>query len=183
MLTELLRRLTIMLGAIVTCAAPIAAMSAPQVFTNTGGPQIYVVPEGVTSINVELHGSQGTVPLGVIANAGKGGVVTATLAVTPGEVLQFMVGDTFGFNGGGGSNVTGGGATDIRRPAFSTTTSCAYTLTCSVNNRIIVAGAGGAAGSFNGSHGGDGGFVATAGTSAGSGSTAGGPGSHNAGGG
>ncbi|ALZ77310.1 InlB B-repeat-containing protein [Rheinheimera sp. F8] len=161
---------------------PISLVFASQVFTNTGGPQIYVVPEGVTSIHVELHGSQGTVPQGVIANAGKGGVVTATIAVTPGEVLQLMVGDTFGFNGGGGGNVKGGGATDIRRPAFSTVTSCAYTLTCALNHRIVVAGAGGAAGSFNGSHGGDGGLVATAGTSAGTGSTPGEPGTASAGG-
>ncbi len=167
-----------------TSFASTNAIGAPQTFTNTGGPQIYVVPDGVTAINVELHGSQGTAPDGVSANPGRGAVVNATIAVTPGEVLQLMVGDTFGFNGGtaGGGGATGGGATDIRRPAFSTVSSCAYTLTCPLGQRIIVAGGGGATGSFPGSNGGDGGLNATAGTSAGTGSTAGGPGTASAGG-
>ncbi len=155
------------------------AVAAPQTFINTGGPQIYVVPACVTALAVELHGSQGADGLGAASQGGKGAVVSATLAVTPGEVLQLMVGDRYGFNGGQSG---GGGATDIRRPAFSTTASCAYTLSCGFQQRLLVAGGGGGGGTFAGSDGGDAGQIAQAGADGGSGSTAGGGGSQNAGG-
>lgn len=154
-------------------AAPVAALTTPpspnQSYAYTGGPQIYVVPPGVTSISVLLRGAAGSSPAGG-GTGGLGGEISGTISVTPGEVLQFMVGGSGasgGFNGGSGG---GGGATDIRRPPFSTSSSCAYNLTCNTTQRIIVAGGGGGGGSVyvggsGGGNGGAGGANPTAGTS------------------
>ena len=149
--------------------APASSALVSQTFHYTGGPQIYVVPENTTSISVTLEGASGETPNGG-GQGGKGGRVKATIAVTPGEVLEIQVGGqggiSNGYNGGGGDG--GGGASDIRRPTFSTTSSCAFTLSCTYNDRIIVAGGGGAGGGYLGVppipsfvHGGDGGYVAT----------------------
>lgn len=52
-----------------------------------------------------------------------------------------------GFNGGNIGNCNGGGATDIRRPAFNpNAASCAFDMTCAFTQRIVVAGAGGGSG-------------------------------------
>ena len=147
--------------------------TATQTFVFTGGPQLYVVPDGVTAINVTVKGGRGgTPPSG--GTGGAGATVTATIAVTPGETLQVMVGGAGvagggGYNGGARGAGGGGGASDIRRPAFSTTSSCAFTLSCGAAERIVVAGGGGGGGwatSFasTGAHGGDAGQTSTAGT-------------------
>ncbi|MCH2024074.1 MAG: glycine-rich protein, partial [Saprospiraceae bacterium] len=108
-----------------------------QTYNYTGSVQTYTVPAGVTSINVEAWGAEGS------GNEGEGGYVSADLSVTPGEVLEIYVGgqgvgSTAGYNGGGqggsstiGQGGAGGGASDVRRGS--------YTL----NDRIIVAGGGG----------------------------------------
>lgn len=141
------------------------AAAAPQTFVYTGAPQMYVVPAGVTSLSVELAGAQGASPAGGGAG-GAGGVVTATLSVNPGEVLQLMVGGV-PYNGGARGAGTGGGASDIRRPAFSTSSSCAFSLTCALSARVVVAGGGGGGGSFgSAATGGVGGLSATAGAAA-----------------
>ena len=82
---------------------------ADQTFVFVGSPQMYVVPDGVTSINVTLNGAQGTPPTGG-GTGGLGGRVTATISVTPGEVLQLMVGGQGSYNGGGTVAAAGGGA-------------------------------------------------------------------------
>lgn len=177
------------LRGIVTLAAAVCACSsltwqapsahaAPQTYAYTGGPQIYVVPPGITSIDVTLSGAQGASPSGG-GTGGLGGSVSASISVTPGEVLQVMVGGSGGaasggFNGGGRGAGTGGGASDIRRPAFSTSSSCAYNLTCSAAQRIIVAGGGGGGGNFAGANGGAGGSSAIAGSAGGVGDATGG---------
>ena len=159
------------------------AQAVTQTYAFTGGPQIYVVPLGVTSITVTLNGAQGSTISGK-GTGGLGGSVTATISVTPGEVLQVMVGGSAGYNGGGRGG--GGGGTDIRRPAFSTSSSCAFTLTCTTSQRIIVAGGGGGAGGvLTGANGGAGGQAASGGTAVNTGSgnaTAGGAGTGSAGG-
>jgi hypothetical protein len=142
-----------------------------ETFNYTGGPQIYVVPEGVTTIAVTLEGAAGETPHGG-GQGGQGGRVRASITVTPGEVLEIQVGGQGGsgnsYNGGGGGAGSGGGATDIRRPNFNTTSSCAYTLTCTYSDRIIVAGGGGGGGGYAGVppvptfvQGGAGGYTAT----------------------
>lgn len=125
-----------------------------QTLTYTGGMQTFTVPSGVYSINVDARGAAGgTASSG---NGGFGGRVQATLAVTPGQVLNIYVGGTTsaatgGYNGGGNASNSsmrgGGGATDIRTGGTS------------LADRILVAAGGGGAGSNCGSndHGGNGG--------------------------
>jgi uncharacterized repeat protein (TIGR02543 family) len=133
----------------------------PEVsFTYTGSAQTWTVPEGVTSIQVDLRGAQGGgcgwngSPLGSgIAPGGLGGRVTASLPVTSGETLFIYVGGQggtrtvaqcgeadaprgAGWNGGGNGNRCGGGgggASDIRRGGTD------------LAHRIAVAGGGGGA--------------------------------------
>lgn len=107
-------------------------------FSHSGAAQAWTVPEGVTSVAVDVFGAQGGHPL----YGGPGGRVEATLAVSPGEVLQVNVGGqgtgtAGGFNGGGsGSNGSfgGGGGSDIRRAGSA------------LADRVVVAGGGGGAG-------------------------------------
>lgn len=103
-------------------------------FGYTGNEQKYIVPSGVTSVNIKAYGAQGE-SSGV--SGGLGGFSEANISVSPGETLYVYVGGQSGWNGGGkGSPYTysGGGASDVRRggAAFS--------------NRIIVAGGGGGSG-------------------------------------
>ncbi|MEQ9502310.1 MAG: LruC domain-containing protein [Deltaproteobacteria bacterium] len=135
-----------------------ACLPVEQVFTYTGAPQTFVVPAGVTSIDAVLIGAPGATVDG-LRRGGRGGRVTATLPVTPGETLYVYVGGNGlrpqgGYNGGGfgnGSNSLasggGGGATDIRRGGTS------------LMDRVLVAGGGGGGGAGPGSrqHGGNGG--------------------------
>lgn len=115
-------------------------------FNFTGSVQTYTVPPCVTEIEVVAAGAQG----GGI-NGGNGAVVTATIAVTPGQVLQVYVGGqgacpASGWNGGGfGANANGagniacggGGASDVRTEPYA------------LGNRVIVAGGGGGMGGGN----------------------------------
>jgi hypothetical protein len=128
--------------------------------------QSYTVPAGVTRMNVSAQGAQGG---NSRVAGGLGGIVTATMPVTPGETLFVFVGggggdnhparyqvpSVGGWNGGGNGNAAGGsgggGATDIRRGVTVTNaslTSRVATLTTSVahgfvaGNSVVVAGVG-----------------------------------------
>jgi hypothetical protein len=146
-----------------------------KIFEYTGKSQTYTVPPGVSSIKVELIGAGGGYSSWENERfvdkykPGKGGKLTATYPVTPGETVYVFVGgrgdnatDTRegdgGFNGGGNGNNTGdygpycggggGGASDIRLGGSG------------LANRVLVAGGGGGAGSNypdGGDHGGQGG--------------------------
>ena len=151
-------------------------------FNYTGAMQTFTVPPGVTSITINAEGAQGGGNAG-----GLGGSATATLPVTPGEVLEVWVGGRptqeigpGGFNGGGavvvepcGSGPTyshpGGGASDVRRGA-------------GLANRIIVAGGGGGQGWSTGSGGSGGGTTGVDGTASWIAGTNGKGGSQSAGG-
>lgn len=91
-------------------------------FTYTGTIQYFTVPTGVTNITVKMWGAGGG---GGNRNqpGGGGGYTTGTLAVTPGEVLDIIVGGgglgtlvrgagqrTGGFGGGGNSGASNGGS-------------------------------------------------------------------------
>ncbi len=132
-------------------AAPAAAAPQQQLFTYTGGPQRWVVPAGVTQATVELHGAGGGAAAGGAGGVGgPGAIVRATLTVTPGQQLTFVVGGlggsgagaAGGFNGGGAAGSggladtagAGGGATDLRGGAGS------------LADRLLVAAGGGGAG-------------------------------------
>lgn len=113
-------------------------------FEYTGAKQTYVVPTGVTRIDITAYGAAGGA-YGVPKN-GNGGMTSGSVAVTPGETLEIYVGGSNGYNGGGpGGSVggfypgtSGGGASDVRQGGGALT------------NRIIVAGGGGGMGGYSG---------------------------------
>lgn len=123
----------------------------------TAGVTNYTVPAGVTALRVKAWGGGGGGGAGGGAgtNGGSGaggGYATATISVTPGEILSVSVGG----GGGGGRNTSGyggagGGESGIRRTDVSDTP------------LIIAAGGGGGGGARNasGSNGGAGGAGGT----------------------
>ena len=148
------------------------AFSQSKTFEYTGKMQSYTVPNGTTSISIDMYGASGgwNDYSGVKYDKyvpGNGGRVQAQLSVYPGQVLYIYVGGKGedassgkggkgGFNGGGDGNTSttysgggGGGATDIRLGGNE------------LNHRVMVAGGGGGAaynypdGGDNGGHGGD----------------------------
>jgi hypothetical protein len=113
-------------------------------FVYTGGPQVFVVPQGCfTSAVIDAYGAQGGG--NSVSPGGLGGHTQATIPVVGGETLHVYVGGTgdvggtAGYNGGGtgiggspgnpGSG--GGGASDVRKGGTS------------LNDRWVVAGGGG----------------------------------------
>ena len=94
-------------GVIATGGAAVqAASTITTTFSYTGSTQTWIVPAGVTSITVTLKGGQGGRggPDYPTQNAdGYQGVVTGTIAVTPGETITLAVGGGGGDGAGGGS--------------------------------------------------------------------------------
>eukprot|EP01032_Pedospumella_encystans_P009781 gene9781-11490_t len=130
--------------------------------TDVGENQI-TVNAGVTTLLVTLTGASGGRALnsahGQYGLGGLGGVITAYIAVIPGENLKFFIGGAGtsngagGFNGGGSPCInanlpggSGGGATDLRRSPYG------------LANRLLVAGGGGGAYSEYIANGGAGGY-------------------------
>jgi hypothetical protein len=124
---------------------PVSAAPVTVTFRATGDFQQWTVPAGVTTATFDLYGGQGTdlyTPQ-VGRSSGLGGRATATLGVTPGDVVTVAVGQYGGprfgpapFGGGGlgrdGGN--GGGASDIRIGGTG------------LASRVLVAGGGGGVG-------------------------------------
>lgn len=125
--------------AVATAALLLPLAATPQVtpscttFSATGGEQVFVVPDRVSSVTVTAFGAQGgdaTSPAGSSntppGSGGRGSRASGVLAVTPGEMLYVYVGQRTGFNGGGlagasdasivapGASGNGGGASDVR---------------------------------------------------------------------
>lgn len=164
-----------------------------KVYNYTGSDQTYTVPAGVTSIRVKMWGAgggggnKGGWTWGY--QGGGGGYTTADIAVTPGQVLQVMVGQggnsgstaTANFTYGGGGATCGG-------------TDCQYggqgggRSAIRLNSEdLVTAGGGGGGGSTNGnimdqSGGGGGGATAEDGTSQANSAYAGKGGTQSAGG-
>src|SRR3954466_10096 len=93
-----------LLSAILAAVGFPAAASAQTTFSFTGGEQTYVVPGGVTRLFVTATGAAGG-GAGYFPG-GRGAVVSATIAVSPHQVLFIEVGgnggqSSGGFNGGG----------------------------------------------------------------------------------
>ncbi|MBV8197350.1 MAG: hypothetical protein JO263_04395, partial [Candidatus Eremiobacteraeota bacterium] len=95
-------------------------LSHEKTFSYTGKPQLFKVPQSVTTLVIDALGASG-------AAGGLGARVRATIPVTPGETLTLYVGGagnagTGGYNGGanGGPSIAsssgygGGGASDVR---------------------------------------------------------------------
>ncbi|CAG7580854.1 MAG: putative gliding motility-associated protein [uncultured marine phage] len=85
-------------------------------FPYTGAPDVWVVPPCVTSIDIVVAGAQGGGIPGD-ASGGNGATVTATIPVTPGDVIDIIVGGagacpTAGYNGGGSGFVSSDGTID-----------------------------------------------------------------------
>jgi hypothetical protein len=84
-----------------TCAAP-SAGTFEKTFSHDGGKtQTFKVPESVDELSVTAlggHGGQGD----HTAKGGKGGMVTGTVVVAPGDCLEITVGGYGGGNGGSG---------------------------------------------------------------------------------
>ena len=147
-------------------------MEATTDFTYTGSVQRYVVPNGVTQLDLQVWGAEGGKGCYSSSSSfyagGKGGYSEGTMPVNPGDTLLVYVGGKGkdadgitttglsyqgGWNGGGDAGIHnyssyyqgggGGGATDIRINSTS------------LGNRAIVAGGGGG-GAYNyvGGHGG-----------------------------
>ncbi len=157
-------------------ACALLALAAPAAATETGsrsftapGEHAFVVPPGVTAVQVTLTGANGGNGFG--SHAGLGATVTATLAATPGETLFAEVGGdgeegeelgTGGYNGGGagglrdldteGAGGGGGGASDLRTCSTSAA-NASNPADCStlgsLESRLLVA-AGGAGGGGDG---------------------------------
>lgn len=119
-------------------------------YNYTGGVQSYAIPEGSSSITMEVWGAQG----GYRSNAaygGKGGYSIGTLtSPTAGNVLYVVVGGSGntggtsgGYNGGGSRNTYngGGGATHI-----ATASGVLSSLSANQASVLIVAGGGGSDG-------------------------------------
>ena len=116
-------------------------------FNYTGAMQTWTVPPCVTSINVIAAGAKGGG-----GGGGNGARITATLAVTPGQVLNIFVGGQG--NCGNNSGGWNGGATGwASNPANATYNSCGGGGASDIRiggtalaNRVIVAGGGGGKG-------------------------------------
>lgn len=63
-----------------------------QVFDYTGSDQRFVVPNGVTSVDIKMWGAGGGSTPRSMSNGGAGGAVTGTLQVNPGDNLVIVVG-------------------------------------------------------------------------------------------
>lgn len=90
-------------------------------FSYTGSDQTWTVPYGVNSVQVVLNGAGGgSNARGSYDTPGSGGLVSGTLAVTPGTVLTIVVGASGGttpltttlYGGGGAGAANGGGGTN-----------------------------------------------------------------------
>ncbi len=160
------------LGAVVVLLFPASAFgaSASQSFVVVGEHQ-FVVPAGVTSVNVRRAGGNGGAGLDSGGlSGGLGATVSATLAVAPDETLFAEVaGDgqtglpestaAGGYGGGGpgspgGVGVqggsSGGGGSDVRRcsiVALSAADPALCATATTLGSRLVVAGGGGAGGS------------------------------------
>jgi hypothetical protein len=155
--------------AVLVGAGVSVATARADSFGFTGGEQAYVVPAGVTAVQVDATGAPGGTGC-MTTTGGEGATITADFAVSPGSVLYVEVAGAGGlgfasgicsatatvggFNGGGAGGAVGGGggggASDVRTVPAATPT---------LGSRLIVAGGGGGAGSF-GSNGGNAGITA-----------------------
>ncbi len=138
--------------------------SSTQTFNYTGTMQTFVVPAGITSINILCKGAEGGWHPSSTYTPGLGAGLRGTFAVTPGQNLKVLVGERPSLNTGGGNGGGGG--------SFVTTTanvpliiagggggSCATTSTTARHGNITTTGGAGGAGGGAGGTGGNGGGI------------------------
>ncbi|MCL2105694.1 MAG: glycine-rich protein [Oscillospiraceae bacterium] len=128
----------------------------PELFPQKNEAYEYTVPASGT-YKLETWGAQGG-NYSTTYQGGKGGYSYGEIYLEKDDTLYIYVGSQAGYNGGGSSiadpNLTGGGATDIRKGGTA------------LSDRILVAGGGGGAG-HNANGGAGGGTSATAGANGG----------------
>jgi uncharacterized repeat protein (TIGR01451 family) len=102
------RTLRNLLVSVLACLAiaSAGAFANTVTFTTTASSGSYTVPIGVTQITIVARGADGGVATASAAfNGGQGATVTAIVDVSPGDVVQFVVGAA----GGAGDLESGGG--------------------------------------------------------------------------
>ena len=157
-----------------------SCIAKSTVFNYTGSEELFIVPQGVTYLDVEAYGARASTGWSNNFNYGKGGMVSSRISVNQGDSLFINVGGEGslagggssggGYNGGGnGRNggAGGGGATHIAK--VSGTLASLESLAVedlnndgdysvkSTNPVLIVAGGGGGGYFYTDSDGGDGG--------------------------
>lgn len=158
-------------GVIVNYPTPTAVNScnSTTTFSYTGSLQTFIVPAGVTSINIEAVGAQGgSVTTTCAANGGLGARMSGDVAVNPGDQIDIMVGQQ-GFTNG--ADAGGGGGT--------------FVVLHAGNVPLVIAGGGGGAtnniGSCGANRNGLDAVITTNGTASGNGLVAGGTGGNGGG--
>ena len=96
-------------GAVVSYTAPVGTdpCMGSATYTFTGAPETFTVPPGITSITITASGGQGA---GGGAAGGLGATMIGTFTVTPGQVLDIIVGGIGLFESPGNSGSGGGGS-------------------------------------------------------------------------
>ena len=113
--------------AIVNYAAPVGSNTCTDTsvtLTYTGTIDNWTVPAGVTTINIEARGAEGSNNNSSGVTAGLGAIIIGDVAVTPGSTLSILVGQQYTSSSGNG----GGGGTFV---------------VDSMNNPLMIAGGGG----------------------------------------
>jgi hypothetical protein len=113
--------------AIVNYTAPVGSNTCTDTsvtLTYTGTIDNWTVPAGVTTINIEARGAEGSNNNSSGVSAGLGAIMIGDVAVTPGSTLSILVGQQYTSSSGNG----GGGGTFV---------------VDSMNNPLMIAGGGG----------------------------------------
>lgn len=121
-----------------------SAVNAQTTYNYTGTIETYTVPAGVYSIQIQAKGAEG----GEVTNTstpgtpGKGADMTGTFSVTPGQVLNIMVGEKpptsdRSSGGGGGSFVWDDATTTLFIAAGGGGGACAYATNCSGADAVV----------------------------------------------
>ncbi len=99
--------------------ASLASWGQIQTFNYTGSIQSYTVPSCVSSITIAAYGAEGEA--GCYNTPGQGAQITGTFTVTPGQVLDVIVGQQPTSNGCGGPYYcgAGGGGSYVWDPSSS----------------------------------------------------------------
>ncbi len=127
----------------ITTPYPTYPPHGTQTFNAIRQPQAFIVPDGVSSVIMDVCGASGYNPW-ISGGDSRGGEAVGTLAVTPGQILYIYVGGyyqagNFTASGEAGNN-RGGDASSVRTPGGT------------LADRVIVAGGGGGLGYNNQSY-------------------------------
>ncbi len=132
-------------------ASCLAIVLAPNttVYTFTGSDQTFTVPAGVNSIDVKMWGAGASGYVGGAWFGASGGYVSGTVAVSPGDVIQIVVGaggdawDDTGASRSGGYSNGGPLAIWMAGTHFGAGYTGIFTTTVAFANSILIAGGGG----------------------------------------